>query len=169
MEALKQELEDPRTWETQYQMIMALGYCGYKDSAPFLRTCSEKTYDATMILMALGHSIVRLEMSDPTDEGPIRRILKTQNKDLISGALMAVGLLGLAFSEPMNDLIIGYARQLGNENFDIVFVSSAASGWPGEKVRRFLTEAQSRCRFPISEAAKMALDGKRWNCEKNAL
>jgi HEAT repeat protein len=27
LEALKIELEDSRTWETQYQMIMAIGHC----------------------------------------------------------------------------------------------------------------------------------------------
>ena len=34
--ALKNELKDKRTWETQYQMIMALGESGYTESLEFL-------------------------------------------------------------------------------------------------------------------------------------
>ena len=36
-ETLQKELNDSRTWETQYQMIMALGECGCKDALPFLK------------------------------------------------------------------------------------------------------------------------------------
>ncbi|WP_305815346.1 HEAT repeat domain-containing protein [Photobacterium leiognathi] len=35
LEALKNELKDKRTWETQYQMIMALGESGHTDGLDF--------------------------------------------------------------------------------------------------------------------------------------
>jgi HEAT repeat protein len=34
--ALERELQDARTWETQYQMVMALGECGHRAALPFL-------------------------------------------------------------------------------------------------------------------------------------
>src|SRR5713226_6405780 len=36
LDALKQELPDARTWETQYQMVMALAHCGCTEAAPLL-------------------------------------------------------------------------------------------------------------------------------------
>ncbi|MEV6973227.1 hypothetical protein [Kitasatospora sp. NPDC093806] len=30
LEALEREVRDSRTWETQYQMVMALGMCGHR-------------------------------------------------------------------------------------------------------------------------------------------
>lgn len=37
LEALKNEVRDSRTWETQYQMTMALGTCGSPSDLPYLR------------------------------------------------------------------------------------------------------------------------------------
>ncbi|MEU8670022.1 HEAT repeat domain-containing protein [Streptomyces anulatus] len=37
LEALKNEVRDSRTWETQYQMTMALGTCGSPSDLSYLR------------------------------------------------------------------------------------------------------------------------------------
>ena len=44
--ALESELKDIRTWETQYQMIMAIGECGYKPALPFLSELAKQNFEA---------------------------------------------------------------------------------------------------------------------------
>lgn len=40
--ALRREVEDLRTWETQYQMIMALGHCLHVEATEFLMALSRE-------------------------------------------------------------------------------------------------------------------------------
>ena len=43
--ALKNELKDQRTWETQYQMIMALGESSYTESLDFLLQLADQEFE----------------------------------------------------------------------------------------------------------------------------
>ena len=58
--ALAQEVRDPRTWETQYQMIMALGATGDEADVQVLKALALDEREATMVNMALGDALVRL-------------------------------------------------------------------------------------------------------------
>src|SRR5689334_9509712 len=60
LHALQIELEDPRAWETHYQMVMALGECGYREALPFLRELASQQLWATMVYVGVGDAIVRL-------------------------------------------------------------------------------------------------------------
>ena len=59
LSALKKELGDERTWETQYQMIMALGYCLHTDAIEFLESLSKEGRFG-MVQMAIGDALFRL-------------------------------------------------------------------------------------------------------------
>jgi len=50
--ALQREMQDPRTWETQYQMIMALGACGCPPALPYLQTLTRQIFTATPLPVA---------------------------------------------------------------------------------------------------------------------
>lgn len=43
LEALQEEFKDVRTWETQYQMIMAIGEWEYKKALPFIKEITFNT------------------------------------------------------------------------------------------------------------------------------
>ena len=60
LDVLKREVQDPRTWEAQYQMIMALGECGHREALPYLYELAPREFEATMIYTGLGDAIVRL-------------------------------------------------------------------------------------------------------------
>jgi HEAT repeat protein len=47
LSALEAELKDVRTWETQYQMIMAIGECGYKPALPFLNELAKQGFGSS--------------------------------------------------------------------------------------------------------------------------
>ena len=53
MSALAAEVDNPRTWETQYHMIMALADCGCFEALPLLRSiiCAKVEH---MVLVALA-------------------------------------------------------------------------------------------------------------------
>jgi len=59
LKRLKTEVLDPRTWETQYQLIMAIGECKYLIALPFLEALSKTKFEATMIYVAIGDALVR--------------------------------------------------------------------------------------------------------------
>lgn len=47
--ALQEELNDDRTWETQYQMIMAIGHCDYKEALPYIDPTVAKDFEVNRI------------------------------------------------------------------------------------------------------------------------
>ncbi len=85
--ALETELSDARTWETQYQMIMAIGECGYKPALPFLNELAKQDFEATMVYIAIGDAIVRLSTENKRDTTTILKLIDTSNEMLIDGAL----------------------------------------------------------------------------------
>ncbi|MFE2729279.1 hypothetical protein [Kitasatospora sp. NPDC059327] len=58
--ALEREIKDVRTWETQYQMVMAIGECRYAPARDLLRDMAKRPIVATTLYLALGDSIVRI-------------------------------------------------------------------------------------------------------------
>jgi HEAT repeat protein len=156
--ALKKEVQDPRTWETQYQMIMALGECGCRDALPYLYELSSWKFDATMIYMALGDAIVRLARESEEDPKPILKIMKSKNEMLIDGAFRAVAMLHLKLDPKAVRKIIDYASNLGVNNPRRFWVVAAAAGWNGEHVKDFLeSSGESRSDF-VRDAAGASLE-----------
>lgn len=160
--ALELEVEDPRTWETQYQMIMALGECCYKQALPFLEQLSRQDFEAKMVYVAIGDSIVRLARPEPNDVSVVFDLLKTKNNMLINGALRAIAMLRLVPSTKQIDRLISFAEKNHACSFWIV---AAAPGWTGSKVERFLAECAESDQAELSNAAKLAQTGKykAWN------
>ena len=118
--ALETELKDVRTWETQYQMIMAIGECGYKPALPFLNELAKQDFEATMVYVAIGDAIVRLSIENDRDTNPIFELLETGNEMLVDGALRAMAMLKMVPSDSHIEKIISYvaARELNH-----VFIS----------------------------------------------
>jgi hypothetical protein len=82
--SLEEEVKDVRTWETQYQMIMALGEAGYGPSRAFLLGLTERGLEP-MVELAIG--VVRLSSHRGSE---ILRILSSENRMQIVGAARAV-------------------------------------------------------------------------------
>lgn len=91
--ALENELNDERTWETQYQMIMAIGECDYKPALPFLNGLVKQDNKATMLYVAIGDAIVRLSTENERDTATIFKLIDIGNEALIEGAFRAMAML----------------------------------------------------------------------------
>ena len=158
--ALETELKDVRTWETQYQMIMAIGECGYKPALPFLNELAKQDFEATMVYVAIGDAIVRLSIENDRDTNPIFELLETGNEMLVDGALRAMAMLKMVPSDSHIEKIISYvaAREL---NHGIHFwVVAAAPGWSGTKVEEYLDYCAKSPREEITSAVALARKNK---------
>jgi HEAT repeat protein len=154
LDALAKELNDPRTWETQYQMIMALGHSGVIEAIPLLDILAHERFPGrTMVLVAIGDALVRLGRSSDADAGPVLKVLSIANDGLLhDGALRAVAMLRMRFNEAETaDIIrVVHAAEVESRKFWLI---AACPGWSGVEVDRFVERCLSSTREDVRAAA----------------
>lgn len=159
--ALKEELNDERTCEAQYQIIMALGEANYTDSLEFLLQLATREFSATIIYVAIGDSITRLELSQRNNIDCSLDILRnTSNSMLADGVLRAIAMLQITPDQQTIDEIISYGLQLDVSDNSRVWIAAAAPGWPSDLTREYLKECISSENQKIKRAAEAALKNK---------
>jgi hypothetical protein len=158
--ALRAELRVPRTWETQYQMIMALGACRYRRALPFLRKLARTRFEATMVDVAIGDAIVRLARKHENDALPVIDCAKLGNDTLTDGAFRAMAMLRMVPDDGAIAKVIDLVSARPAEDPLRFWIAAAAAGWKGAKVEAFLRECGSSQRKDIRDAATEALQGK---------
>ena len=161
LDALLREIQDSRTWETQYQLVMALGECKHREALPHLEVLVGKPFDATMIYLALGDAIVRLTTYGSADVGAVLTFVRSgQNRMLIDGAFRAMAMLRLVPSQEDSKEIIGYASKFSPEDGLRFWVAAASPGWTGSHVAAYLDSCSASTRQDVREAAALARAGK---------
>lgn len=165
LSALRKEVEDPRTWETQYQLVMAIGECQYVDALPFLKDFVVRPLEATMIYVGLGDALVRLQIQSLEDGAPIIELMRSGNDMLIDGAFRGMAILKIVPSEEQIDQILCFVSALPLDHYNRFWPLAAAPGWKGENVAAFIAECAQSPRADIREAAKLAENQKyrKWN------
>lgn len=158
--ALKKEVEDPRTWETQYQIVMALGECECKDALPYLVALSNRSFEATMVYMALGDAIVRLSRSRPNDISAVFDLIGTGNEMLIDGGLRAISMLRLVPDENEITMLLEFVERYDLNHHLRYWVLAAAPGWNGQKLELFVERSAKSTLQDIAEAASLAQEKK---------
>jgi len=152
--ALKEEVEDPRNWEIQYQLIMAVGECGHRDALPFLLERLQVKREETMVGVALGDAIVRLSRSHEHDAAPILKLVEGPHRDLIDGAFRAMAMLRMVPSTAERSAILRFADHLETDDPLRLWVAAAAAGWDGEEVKTFLDRCRRSSREDVRSAAE---------------
>lgn len=163
LKRLKTEVLDPRTWETQYQLIMAIGECKYLDALPFLEVLSKTKFEATMTYVGIGDALVRLNSEGKNDIAPVLSLMSSENDMLVDGAFRAMAMLKMV---PSNDAIVAILEFVSKFEIDhgIRFWPLAASaGWHGDNVRKYVSECSQSNREDLQRAAKFADEGKYYN------
>ena len=159
--ALEREVLDARTWETQYQMVMAVGECGYREALPFLKNLANRSIEATMVYVALGDAIVRLSRTGPSDALPILKILRAGRQPmLLDGAFRAMAMLRMVPSSLEVTEIVAYAASLPPRDGLRFWVAAAAPGWRSPEVAAFLQACVESERSDLKEAASLAIAGR---------
>jgi hypothetical protein len=156
--ALERELDDVRTWETQYQMVMALGECGHREALPFLETLAGRAFDATMVYVAIGDAIVRLSHAGPADASAVLRLMRgARDPMLVDGAFRAMAMLRLVPDDAAIAEMLDYAKAAGAGGEERRFwLAAAAPGWRGARVEAFLDECARSSAENVREAAALA-------------
>ncbi|MGT2532731.1 HEAT repeat domain-containing protein [Streptomyces nojiriensis] len=160
LRALQREVLDLRTWETQYQMVMALGACDHRPAVQFLNELAQRPLEATSVYVALGDSIVRLRGADEGVSTPLRWCLDSGTPTLADGALCAVAMLRAVPDPETVDYVLDFLAPLHSHDGLRFWAAAAAAGWPGERVRAFLEECVAGPRTDVADAAATSLEGK---------
>lgn len=158
--ALRKEVEDPRTWETQYQLVMALGECRYIDALDYLTEFAARPLDATMIYIGLGDAIVRLKAQSSSDGAPIIDIMKSGNDMLIDGAFRGMAMLKMVPSDDDIAQFLSFVSRRAQDDPIRIWPLAAAPGWNGDNVSEFVEECIHSSDPQIVRAAKLAADKK---------
>lgn len=159
VDALINEIKDPRTWETQYQMVMALAECRHVEAKPLIAELSHRNFEATMVYLALGDALVRLSPGHEV-EVVITLIDEARHRMLIDGALRALAMLRLVPSEPAIQRILDYAAPLPIDDGNRFWIIAACPGWPAKLTQSFLTDCARTDRTDFQEALELAKRGR---------
>jgi len=137
--ALEKELNDDRTWETQYQMIMAIGRCNYTDGRPFIETIVTRQI-GSMVDVAVGDTLLRLSRQHENDAARAIEFVEANDKMLTHGAMRAIAMLRIVPDESaMQQLLThGLSLDLGDDDWTVIWLLRAVPGWPDHLVRPLL-------------------------------
>jgi hypothetical protein len=158
--ALEREIPDPRTWETQYQLIMALAMTGSREDASLLRDLAAQPRETTMVNAALGDAIVRLDRDHEQDAAPVFWCLDQRVSLLDDGALRAVAMLRLAFAPDVVEALLDRISVEPATSHLRFWPAIAAAGWAGDRVGSFLRACAASPRDDVARAAEEALAGR---------
>ncbi|MET8978952.1 HEAT repeat domain-containing protein [Streptomyces sp. NPDC004539] len=159
LEALKNEVRDTRTWETQYQMTMALGTCGSPSDLSYLRDLVLRHGTLHAVHTAGGDAVIRLSHMEHSHTEAIRWCLSTGNETLADGALQAVAMLRLVPDQETVTGILDFVEARSPHDGIYFWPAVAAAGWTGQRVHDFLTSCVSGPRSDVAEAAASSLAG----------
>jgi hypothetical protein len=106
-----------------------------------------------MVYVALGDAIVRLGRESLNDPTPVLTLLRTSNRMLIDGALLAVAMLRLTLDPEAVTTIVTFLSSFEPSDPIRFWGTLAAAGWIGQEVERFLAEGAGSTRDDIRRAA----------------
>ncbi|MBK7763881.1 MAG: hypothetical protein IPI46_11040 [Bacteroidetes bacterium] len=85
------ELNDKRTWETQVEMILALGQLNYKNAINDINKIVKANAPHDMITYAAAQTYVRLQRQSLEDASPILELLAFGGLSIVDGCLNPLG------------------------------------------------------------------------------
>lgn len=162
------ECEDKRTWETQTEMILALGRIGYTDALSDLKQIIDANKPHDMITVAAARSYVRLKRKSLNDVEPVIELLKFGNLSVLNGATDVLTFDDMQPAEEDIKTIISILnikdeseisiRGLGDPREGLL---SAMSKWKDATSRAYLKRFAESGNSVLRECAELALKGKK--------
>ena len=159
MAALESEVRDARTWETQYQMVMALGESGYVPARDWLVEFASSLGDPFMLAVGIGDAVVRLSILAGTTEDALRWAMGSGRWSILDGALRALAMTRTVPTAETVDRILAHLATLNAEDGLRFWAAVGAVDWPGDAARHVLAEWAALSRQDVTEAAQISLSG----------
>jgi hypothetical protein len=160
LEALDRELRDPRTWETQYQMIMALGECGVTAAIPLLQTIASTPREATIVFVATGDALIRLSALEEQADLIWHILLQQRNDDVVSGALRGTQMANIPLRDDTITAIVTVLQDYESDHPIMFWAATAAWRWKLPPAQVLLKTLATSAREDIRDAARLSQQGK---------
>lgn len=146
--AYLKEKNDKRTWETQTEMIKAIGEIRYKQAIVDIEIIVKQNTPHDMITSAAATSYIQLKMKSIKDASPVLELLEFGSVSVISGALRALAIEQLTPSKTEIEQIIAKCWNI-NKHKDRIgyeyglidsrrYLAIACANWDKELTTDFL-------------------------------
>jgi len=159
LDALRAEVIDQRTWETQYQMIMALGACQHTPANDFLEELASQQHDYKMVGVALGDALTRIEWATSQNLTVVDRSITNGAASVTGGTFRAIAMLRLVPPGEVIERIVAFATKLPVDDPLRYWVAAAAAGWESPSVKSFLLSCLASPRSELVDVATESLTG----------
>lgn len=166
LNALVEELQDKRTWETQYHMIVALSDCGCMEAEETLVQLMRTEGLEPAAYSAFGRAIVGLAARRGQGIETAIELIKSNDTSAIEGALCAVACLRLKATPEQAQVLIDRVNSLSpfdskdHTVFIRVWLAAASAGWDRAVVGEFLTKSAKSGDQQLVLAATASLKGE---------
>lgn len=164
------EATDTRTWETQVQMILALGLLDYKIALKEIEQIVRTNKPNDMITYAAAQSYVRLKRQSLTDASPALELLQFGGLSTVDGCLNPLGYDKMQPDEKQIKELIKlswdlhkHKDRLGQESgyCDPRYgLAAACAGWDRQLTRAFLEHCLATGDTPLKYVSENSLKGK---------
>jgi hypothetical protein len=165
--AYERERTDPRSWETQTEMLKALGSIGHAPALPFAEVVVRFNEPHDMITRSAASCYVRLKRSSLADATPALELLSFGRLSVIDGALDPLGYDRMMPPPEQIEQLIKHSwdlhrhpdmtRGLVDARYGL---AAACAGWEPALVRPFLEHCLSTGDVPVKHVAENSLKGK---------
>ena len=161
------ERKDKRTWETQMEMINALGKIRYTAVLPYLEEIIEKNKRLDAITSSAALAYIRITRQSSNDIKPVLHLLEHGNLSVIDGATAGLAYDKIVPSEEEQELMINLFSNISldklyergcfdpRENF-----LSALSQWDRNITKEYITKYLNDSDRDLRMYAEAALKGK---------
>ena len=164
LNALTKEIEKPKAWQTQCQLIKAIGVSHCELALPFLKELIGKEHKNTILYRELAFSIFILENITTLNLDFLFESTKKGNVLQISGVCSAILYMKLTpKKEDIKKIIAAISPYTEDEGIIITprcYIAAVAYLWPKDEVLDFLESCQKSSFAGLVEIAQDSLLGK---------
>ena len=164
LDALDQELEKPKAWKTQCQIIKAIAKSNCTDALETLKILIDRDYSSTILYKELGFAIFILENSEGLNLSFLYQSLEKGNQLQISGACAGILFKKIVpQKKDIDKIIAGVSCYTENEGSTITprcYIAATAHLWPKQETKDFLESCKKSSWEGLIEISNDALQGK---------
>ena len=164
------EVTDKRTWETQFEMVLALGLIDYRIALEQIEKLVRENKPYDMITRAAAHSYVRLKRHSINDASPALELLQFGGLSTVDGCLNPLGydkmlpdviqikeLIRLGWDLHKHKDRLGRERGYSDPRYGL---AAACAGWDNQLTKGFLEHCIKTGDTPVKYVAENSLKGK---------
>lgn len=163
--ALKEQIKNPKSWETQCELIKAIGKTGCVEVLPLLKDLINKDYESTILYSELAFSILLIENISESNIDFLFQSLEKRNVSQIAGACAALLYRKIIPTEEEISQIVSeivtYTEDEGHIITPRGYIAAIAYLWPASTVKDFLESCKKSSSRVISQIAEDSLHGKK--------